>query len=105
LDFLLLLCFLSLEKRENFSLVVEEESALLASSSVVVLLVEVLEVLVVGREGRLVLPATLWMLARLREEVKGLEEGGWEVRRNILKKRACLSVGGEKREERGKCSR
>ena len=59
--------------------------------------------LVVGREGRLVLPATLWMLARLREEVKGLEDGGWEVRRNIFGTRSerVLSVGGKERREVG----
>lgn len=57
-----------------------------ASSSVRLVALLLVEVEVVGR-SLVVLPEVLLMLARLREEVKGLERASWVVRRNMLGER------------------
>lgn len=54
-----------------------------ASSSVRLVALLLVEVEVVGR-SLVVLPEVLLMLARLREEVKGLERASWVVRRNMF---------------------
>ena len=77
LGFLDFLPFVNLVKKVDFS-----EWAPASSS---VRLVVLLLLVVVVRSGEVVLPlVVLLTLARLRDEVKGLERASWAVRRNIL---------------------
>lgn len=58
-----------------------------ASSSVRLVALLLVEVEVMVGRSLVVLPEVLLMLARLREEVKGLERASWVVRRNMLGER------------------
>lgn len=55
-----------------------------ASSSVRLVALLLVEVEVMVGRSLVVLPEVLLMLARLREEVKGLERASWVVRRNMF---------------------